>query len=423
MYIRGKLAERGTHQAARFMRDGFDAWAESTAPARSGQMEKEPAEVQMPNYGGAMTVRDAKRLVGGADIIPQAVKDAVAQAKNLIDMWRKISSWIDSFIMDLQDEIIDNPRSSASLVTFARKLLDYIERVKGFKDILDGVAKALQSVGLGRRGQLRGGVSITWQDVGKYASQVAQLYMWFKNNKKNLEQVLRLKSLQPYGTQVLDAVQPIFGALGMGKCGGARESCRPGFEDHGAICMKPPRCSGSPPKCTNPEVYSKRMFGMFGGAKMEPCKRGYQDQGLLCMRPLTCDMNKFPPCSGGEVYAKSPMKGGYFPGFGPMKMESMYGGPEESSYDPMTGKYTSAMQEAAMEVMPAKSSDEAIEQIMSEMGVPREKAIALYKKHLSRMKGSARKPSARGAVVKQVMRERGVSLPEASRIVKAEGLY
>lgn len=34
-----------------------------------------------------------------------------------------------------------------------------------------------------------------------------------------------------------------------------------------------------------------------------------------------------------------------------------------------------------------------------------------------------RKPSARNEVVKQVMRERGCSLPEASKIVKAEGLY
>jgi hypothetical protein len=38
-------------------------------------------------------------------------------------------------------------------------------------------------------------------------------------------------------------------------------------------------------------------------------------------------------------------------------------------------------------------------------------------------KPSGRKPSARAAIVKQVMAERGVSLPEASRIVKEEGLY
>ena len=34
-----------------------------------------------------------------------------------------------------------------------------------------------------------------------------------------------------------------------------------------------------------------------------------------------------------------------------------------------------------------------------------------------------RKPSARNMIVKKIMKQRGVSLPEASRIVKAEGLY
>lgn len=37
--------------------------------------------------------------------------------------------------------------------------------------------------------------------------------------------------------------------------------------------------------------------------------------------------------------------------------------------------------------------------------------------------GAKRKPSARNEIVRQVMRERGVSLPEASSIVKREGLY
>lgn len=34
-----------------------------------------------------------------------------------------------------------------------------------------------------------------------------------------------------------------------------------------------------------------------------------------------------------------------------------------------------------------------------------------------------RKPNPRAAIVKKIMKERGVSLPEASKIVKAEGLY
>lgn len=38
-------------------------------------------------------------------------------------------------------------------------------------------------------------------------------------------------------------------------------------------------------------------------------------------------------------------------------------------------------------------------------------------------KTGGRKPSARNMIVKKIMKQRGVSLPEASRIVKAEGLY
>lgn len=43
-YIRGQMEERNKSQTGRFMKDGFDRWAESSAPARVGQMEKEPAE-------------------------------------------------------------------------------------------------------------------------------------------------------------------------------------------------------------------------------------------------------------------------------------------------------------------------------------------------------------------------------------------
>jgi hypothetical protein len=38
-------------------------------------------------------------------------------------------------------------------------------------------------------------------------------------------------------------------------------------------------------------------------------------------------------------------------------------------------------------------------------------------------RGNGKKPNARGELVKKIMKERGVSLPEASKIVKSEGLY
>jgi hypothetical protein len=49
------------------------------------------------------------------------------------------------------------------------------------------------------------------------------------------------------------------------------------------------------------------------------------------------------------------------------------------------------------------------------------KALESYNPRPKR--GGKRAPSARGAIVKQVMKERGLSLPEASKFVKAHGLY
>jgi hypothetical protein len=49
-------------------------------------------------------------------------------------------------------------------------------------------------------------------------------------------------------------------------------------------------------------------------------------------------------------------------------------------------------------------------------------AAAYNKKGKSEVMGG-RKPSARGAIVKQVMHEHGLSLPQASKYVKEHGLY
>jgi len=52
-YIRGKIETRKHHSATKFMKDGFDRWAESTQPARVGQMEKIAAEETKQMSGGA----------------------------------------------------------------------------------------------------------------------------------------------------------------------------------------------------------------------------------------------------------------------------------------------------------------------------------------------------------------------------------
>jgi hypothetical protein len=338
------------------MRDGFDAWAESETPARSGQMDKEPAETTMQSMGGAMSVKNAKKLqldmgamsdysskggamCGGADLIPDAVKKAVEEAKKLINMWRAISTWIDSFVSDLDDEIIDNPASQPSLVAFAKQLKTMINNVKVYKDTLDSVAKALEAVGLGRRSKLKGGMA--WQDVGKYAQQITQIYMWFKNNKPNLEQVLKLKSLQPYGQQVLDAVLPIFSAVGLGRPVGGRRA-----------------------------VGDRAV----GGAKCE------------------CDR------VGGMSLEEK------------MKIMS----PEDKKYMMLAERRKSQVglgRSVGVAFTPEEAAKAAAE--------------AYNKAGKAQVMGGRKKraPSARGVIVKKVMAERGLSLPQASKYVKEQGLY
>jgi hypothetical protein len=51
-------------------------------------------------------------------------------------------------------------------------------------------------------------------------------------------------------------------------------------------------------------------------------------------------------------------------------------------------------------------------------------ALASYRHHFSLpASGAGRKPSARGAIVSKVMKEKGLSLPEASKYVKMNNLY
>jgi len=60
-YVRGQFEEGKASRTGKFSKDGFDRWAESSAPARVGQMEKEPAETT-----NTMPRQMSERDVGGS---------------------------------------------------------------------------------------------------------------------------------------------------------------------------------------------------------------------------------------------------------------------------------------------------------------------------------------------------------------------
>jgi hypothetical protein len=385
-YVRAKLAERGSNSQAKFMMDGFDRWAESTAPAREGQMEKMPAESQMASYGGAMTLSKAKQrlhrlegiheLEGGVDIIPQAVKDAANEAKKIFQIWRGISSRIDSFMEELQDQIIDDPNRSPSLVNFAKKLKEKFNEIKFLKDILDGAAKLAESFGAGKKRKysvkLYGGASLSWSDLAGYATRIAELYSWLKENAKNIRSILAMKSLQPEGGQILNVVDPIFKAIGMGRPSGGRSAS--------ACCECDDMKGGFMPVDEIVRLNTRPTYRQ----KVDYYEPGIKTGGF---NPVG-DMMRL---AGNPGYGQKTTH----PGIAYGEKMAIHSGIQKAE----GGRSRSARKVA---IMDGPSYDEP---------------------SYGGASCGGRKPSARGAIVKKVMREQGLSLPQASKYVKENGLY
>jgi len=236
-YIRGKLAQRGVSQGVKFMKDGFDLWAESTAPARAGEMEKEPAEVTNME-GGRMTLRMAKRfqhrgaamcggeMHGGA--LPKVVEDGINFGKQLIDIYKKVSAWIDDFQSDLQDEVIDNPKSAPQLVDVAKRLKTALSTMMSYKSIVDEIIKV---TGAGKGGRRGGDLASSIATATEYAKKIINVVMWFRTYASSVKQILSLRSLNTdpglgpeyvnLGKKLLSAIEPFLNlvSIGAGHCG------------------------------------------------------------------------------------------------------------------------------------------------------------------------------------------------------------
>jgi len=366
-YIRSKLAERGSRTGAKFMEDGFDRWAESEAPAREGQMEKIPAEHKMESYGGAMSLKLARHKLGmdmqavglgrhrlrmddamdmhGGDLLSDAkavVEQAVGKAKQVREFWQKASAWVDFLEENLKDEILDAPKyaDNKGLLDTTKGLLTILNGIKGYKGVIDKLAEGMQAVGLGRHRRLHGGVA--WQDAAEVAKKVVAWFSWFAKAAKNLRVLLKLKSLQPYGQMALDALDPILGAVGLGRHGmGGKRHCQ---------------CHHGGSELEDSE-YSDSMMGgrRHGGASLRPGHTKLQTHMKI----------------NEEEYARA-----------------------------LAEKQAQRSAEAA-------EHDRLMEQ---KLGGRRRRV-------------GGRAPSARGEIVKKVMREQGLSLPQASSYVKQHGLY
>jgi len=409
-YVRSKIAERGSTTGASFMTDGFDKWAESNAPARAGQMEKTPAETQMVNYGGAMSLNKAKKLhmsiMGGASVnvagiqieVPQFVEDGIKIAKEMIGVVEWAISFYDEFQEDLFDNVIDKPADYApQIIEDCKELLTILEGLRPWRDsikyILD-IGKSLGGIfGSGKKGKrlVGGDWAATFEQARATVEGLIGWYNFFKQKAATIRVVLSLQSVKKVGgDKLLELLNPIFGAVGMGR--------------RGKCC------------CDDSGSDSERMGGAILDSDVYGISRkvGGKKGNLTKLKQLLVKAPAIPKLKmGGQLKMsyEAPMRVG-----GPPPPPS--GG--MSAMEKM--QYLSPKEQAQLESRqpsrpPGRRGGMSMSGLQSPMmgGPPRPPSGG--------RSCGGKKPSARGEIVKKVMREQGMSLPQASKYVKEQGLY
>ena len=483
-YMRAKMAERGTSQGVQFMRDGFDNWAESTTPARAGQVEKMPAETQMQNTGGAMSVAKAKRLAkkmgiitysdgamcGGRSFlgveIPDIVEKAIEYGEKILNFALLVEKKLPEIQEAIQDEIIDNEddpsitaqdrKMAKAFLPLVASLKPYLATLKNIKAFPDQIKSALGSVGVG--GNLRGGATAAERfkqavDFLQKAYTKLKTYIdYLTTNGKFLLQLLKLRPLQPIGNEILDKIKPILGLVGLGrKSRKAKCECSDSEEYHGGRVVYhegvevPGRFNRGGTRSPNDRGYVRGGFGFdfgqlpgFGPQKQIGYSgdSGEPQQGLMMGGPGMQE----------SVYMGEPGKQMGYSGV------SMIGGPGMQEYSaPMRPSNEGRIEEIRQKMMRIKDSnmssakkEEALEVLEKEIrglmskggrtifhynkGPSSRGGKTIYQSTMSSSKGPSRpvggrKPSARGEIVKKVMKEKGLSLPQASKYVKENNLY
>lgn len=537
-YIRGKLAQRGVDQGVRFMRDGFDAWAESTAPARVGEMEKEPSD--MTNMlGGRMTLQMAKSAmrgrrgganpfyeesqmveyapqeeykmaeigIGGAmcggDLVPQVVQDAINQAKKLIDMWRGVSKWLTDLKTELKYEVIDNADLPQDIRTVGQNFTNVLNAIAGYQATLDAVAQAASIVGMGRRGRMRGGdLASTIKMVSDAAGKIKSIIDWLVKYAPAVKYILSLDAFNTaglgsdIGKEVIGFLQPVFSIFGAGR-GGAEQAYFDG-KDHYAITdgkigdkmyMKAgPRAIGGRRGCEDEcdcrpmrrgrakpmtaqemqdavnkamaevkaKTISPQVASIVEKAKQLEARRASHVKSASSGKGRGGAELYYPPARGGRrvggaviglepVGGRRRKRGGAVGIFGeqiyepvtynvnPMKQFEDQQMAEEARMkkimDEVSANEKARMQKLEDEFKANQEQFRANEEFFrANMGGRRKKrggAAAQISGDTARRVGGAKKraPSARGAIVRKVMAEQGLSLPQASKYVKDNGLY
>ena len=485
-YIRGKIAERGP-QNAKFDKDGFDRWAENTYPARTGQVDKVPTEMpssteaptggrlykkhmslehkmssgrrrtssedsmcgggmmlKVKPYNGGMTDRVNKFQVvdvSGKVYGKYVTKAEAESAKNEMSggsflsalkkgakVVGKYAKKAAKFVVKHKDTIKEGVKMAREYAPVVRDVYKASKTKEGRKALLDAALGApaeedqedemeggrqmtpleYQMALEGRRGgsflsALKKGAKV----VGKYAKKAAKFVVKHKDTIK--EGVKMAREYAPVVRDVYKAAKSKEGrkALLDAALGAPKEEMDVDAEElEGGR-----RRSG----------LSRRQEAMIlqsphGGSVLSFLKKGAKSVGKFAKKAAKFVVKHKDTIKEGvkmareyapvvrDVYKASKTKEGR-----KALLDAALGAPkeEEEEDEAEGGAY---YYEEHVNRGPSEEEKEYARKMLEEK-----------KRKMARRGG--RKPSARGAIVSKVMKEMGLSLPEASKYVKENGLY
>jgi hypothetical protein len=428
-YIRSKVAERGTQKPATFMRDGFDSWAESSAPAREGGLEKEAAPYSGSGRSSiSKKYIDDSQMVHGGSMHGGAIsaQDFVALVPKLFEFYNQVKDWT-----ALVKEDLRSPEVPAKYQATAKTIADTLQSIGLGKPPNVALHDACMKHMPPRTGKVGG--AATWQEwMDKTGKQLKAAYNWFLANKPAIHFLLKMKSINPPGYDYAAQLERAMTSVGLGRrMGGAypelglfKEEAFTGpakyiYNSSGTKRSLNPLYGGASCSCS---TSGRKVGGMMSADQMAAAARAAMEQVKSKARAAEGVVSPNVRSLVAKAQAAE------------QKARAKVGGMSMSNAATAArlaykygGAYTGMFGETYGETAPVSSSRSAPRRMKADSfdgpasgGPPTAQEARLME--MARQMGG-RKPSARGAIVKKVMQEQGLSLPQASKYVKQNGLY
>jgi len=405
LFIRGRLSDRGTIQRGHFMKDGFDEWAESERPARLGGAEKEPAEKEMRRVGGAtqsiehLLGHKHHRRVGGA--VKDDIDAGIKYFKEDISkwqLWKLVPASIKDFVAKAI-ELYETLKSQAPAIKSALEMYGS-----------SGVSVPLQA----KSKQVLGAIT----KLGFGAPQMKKI----AKHLKHIEEAMSEHAGED-GVHFIRGLHKLH--LGRTKKGGDA------FDD-------------KLDSITGAKTAVNAVSGYNATAKkvVEGLRGAYNiyDSVKKASPEIKSALRDYAPAAADKVIPIMEKVGLGRRGSKKWIQEAVKG-MKKGAFTKQALRHDELPEEYAEEVLEhpqhhtlkTRRRAQFVENIQpKEGGFSLEEAKAIAKKYApSAVKlakeyakvGKGKGKSARGEIVKKVMREKGLSLPEASKYVKEHGLY